>query len=221
MKVYCFCKYPEPGKVKTRLAQTIGDNEAAILYEKMLCSMLRLADSSSFHFTFYHSGSSQENFEQLLPHQRFLEQPDGSLGQKLEYLMKWHFEQDDEPLCFIGSDCIEMETTTLEYAANDLRDRDIVFGPATDGGYYLIAMNKLQKNLFADIPWSTEKVLESSINQCYDDDLTYSLLDIKADIDTFEDLPDTWKSSYQQLIKGNADYAEFKNTGKIPSNIPQ
>jgi len=85
----------------------------------------------------------------------------------------------------IGTDLITLEASDIQKAFEALDSNTVVFGPAQDGGYYLIGLTQMKPELFKNIPWSTAEVLNRSLEKI---DHTYQLLQIKNDIDTVEDL---------------------------------
>ena len=91
-------------------------------------------------------------------------------------------------IVLIGTDCYELSATILESAFAALEDSDAVVGPASDGGFYLIGLNRLIPDIFLDREWSTNKVLGETIEILLRLDITHQLLPELSDIDTFDDL---------------------------------
>ncbi len=208
--IILFVKYPQQGRVKTRLARTVGDEEAVLIYRSLvthLIGMLRETDADELCVSFdpvdkraeveaWIGGLwSAEKGGALAtrPALTFRAQCEGDLGERMETTFSEIFQQHEGaemPAPFIvamGSDCIELDGQTLQAAWQALRAKDVVFGPTVDGGYYLLAMKALQSVLFQDIPWSMEDTLEVSLQRCRDAGLQVELLDEKHDIDTEED----------------------------------
>jgi glycosyltransferase A (GT-A) superfamily protein (DUF2064 family) len=88
----------------------------------------------------------------------------------------------------IGTDCLEINHKLINNTFNFLNNHHMVIGPATDGGYYLIGLNKIYYHIFNDIDWSTDKVLKQTLVKARDLNIKYKLLDFKNDIDILEDL---------------------------------
>ena len=87
----------------------------------------------------------------------------------------------------IGSDCPEVTTGDIRAAWRELRTHDVVLGPATDGGYWLIGLRQTRPELFAGIAWSSETVLAETLRRAKSAGLHIQLLRILADVDTAED----------------------------------
>jgi glycosyltransferase A (GT-A) superfamily protein (DUF2064 family) len=95
----------------------------------------------------------------------------------------------------IGTDCLEITNSLLSQSFDLLDDSDLVLGPATDGGYYLIGLKAVVETIFQDIHWSTEKVLKQTIKKAKEIKLSYKFLDFNNDIDNIHDL-----NNYKYLI---------------------
>jgi hypothetical protein len=96
--------------------------------------------------------------------------------------------QDYDKVIVIGTDCPDYTCEYIEQAINLLDETDVVIGPAMDGGYVLIGMKKAYEFLFYDIPWSSNAVLETTIEKIKNHSLSYALLPSLRDIDTPDDL---------------------------------
>jgi rSAM/selenodomain-associated transferase 1 len=107
--------------------------------------------------------------------------------------------QKHSSVILLGSDCPYIDKELLEEAFEKLRYSDIVIGPATDGGYYLIGMKKVYESLFTNMPWSSEHVFKITKNRMEDLSLNYVALKPLSDIDTEAD----WKN-YQSFVKRNS-----------------
>ena len=137
-----FVKFPEPGRVKTRLAAEIGHELAAELYSAFLSDLIpRFRDITARRVLAYtpNDDRSRQFFERLADGQFELwAQPEGNLGER----MRSFFEAfGPEPVVLMGSDSPTLLRNHVEHALNVLRSVDCVLGPATDGGVYLIGMH--------------------------------------------------------------------------------
>ena len=94
---------------------------------------------------------------------------------------------DSTKVIIIGSDCAELSSEDIEAAFSKLRDHDVVFGPAEDGGYYLLGMNAMHEELFHEMPWSQEGLLEETLRKTSALGLSHYELPTKSDIDYWED----------------------------------
>ncbi|MFN2262131.1 MAG: DUF2064 domain-containing protein, partial [Psychroflexus sp.] len=108
------------------------------------------------------------------------------LGAKMQAAFEWGFAQGYSRICIVGSDLLELETSDLDKAFQELERNDLVFGPANDGGYYLMGMSALHKEAFLEKAWSTDSVLQKTLEDTKN--FSHSLLKTKIDIDTIEDL---------------------------------
>ncbi len=187
-KLIVLLKNPVLGKVKTRLAKTIGDEKALKVYERLLeeCSQVCSACQAK-RFLFF---TDQIDESSLWPNQtfeKFLQQGEG-LGERLIHAGETAEKLSEGPVVFIGSDCYDLGAEHIEEAFEQLNHTDLVFGPANDGGYYLIGMKVFDPKLFKGIRWSTEHVLSETIEIAKQENKSILLLEELIDLDTFEDL---------------------------------
>jgi hypothetical protein len=111
----------------------------------------------------------------------------GDLGVRLKHALTFGMHQSSQ-VCIIGSDCPALNADIIKSSFEGLADKDVILGPADDGGYYLIASRVKDKDIFNQISWSTENVLSQTIQQVMNKGLSYNLLPMLSDIDTIEDL---------------------------------
>lgn len=183
-----FVKKPEIGKVKTRLAEGIGDEQALAVYLKLLERTLAITQPLAMDkFVYY----SPEIVHDDLWNEDFFykaRQAEGDLGIKMRTAFEERFEVGYQRVCIIGSDCYELSTQIIEQAFSELKQHDTVIGPSTDGGYYLLGMQALQETLFTNKPWSSEQVLEQTVADIKKQQLSCFLLPELTDVDREEDL---------------------------------
>jgi uncharacterized protein len=183
-----FAKVPALGKVKTRLAAEIGDEQALSIYKKLLFYTFDLADELPC-YTLACLTSEDEITLESIPFDGFYAQKANvDLGGKMSDAIAYSLARGFERVVVIGTDCAELNAQILEEAFVALLTRDVVIGPAKDGGYYLIGMNKTHHKLFEGINWSTEKVLDQTKTALTKLNLSFTLLPILSDIDTLADL---------------------------------
>ena len=183
-----FIKNPEPGKVKTRLAATIGNHKAYQVYLKLLKHTILAAQDVD--------AGKQVWYSAFIDSDDFISEPEfdkkvqrgKNLGARMLHAFKNGFNEDYDNIVIIGSDCPDVDPELLEQAFNELREHDLVIGPSADGGYYLLGMNTLREELFSDIDWSTERVLEQTLDKAKSLSLSVTCLPELNDIDTIEDL---------------------------------
>jgi len=182
-----FARSPELGKVKSRLALSIGNERALKYYLELLNYNDALFRSINALKKLFFKGD--RNFPvQLFQDFDFYEQSGNDLGQAMLNAQKLCFEQKRLPSVIVGCDCFDLKGTDIKEAFRLLNNNDVVFGPASDGGYYLIAVNQPWPELFDGISWGTSEVLAQSIKQCIDNKLSYALLDVRNDLDDAADL---------------------------------
>jgi len=174
---------PELGKGKTRLAQGIGPEKTLEVYRYLLNHTLKEAKSNSWETNLFLAGSSV--FKNNFGFEEF-DQIAGDLGEKMN--KAFETVNTGGKVVMIGTDCPELTNEIIAKAYLELDDKEVVFGPSKDGGYYLIGMRSYQADLLKGIPWSTEEVLEVSLGKCKELNLSVGILRELNDIDTVEDL---------------------------------
>ena len=183
-----FIKNPQKGNVKTRLAQTVGDEKALEVYHKLLkrtreiTSGLR-CDRQVWYSSFIEHDDiwSSENFEKRL-------QKGKDLGERMSHAFERAFIDGYKKVVIIGSDCADINGQFIEQAFHKLENSDVVVGPAQDGGYYLLGMREFHPDLFAGIDWSTSSVFQQTVKRIKEKQRSIELLPILNDIDTEDDL---------------------------------
>ena len=114
--------------------------------------------------------------------------PGSDLGERMSNAFKKGFDEGYSQIILIGSDLPDISKNVIKKGFDALIDNTVVFGPAKDGGYYLVGMNKFQTCIFESKPWSTSKLLEVTLNELQENHIKTALIDVLNDIDTFEDL---------------------------------
>jgi rSAM/selenodomain-associated transferase 1 len=185
-----FLKYPEPGKVKTRLAAEFGAEAAARLYREWVTGVLRAVQAArpSMHLVGYYDGAPADRFtEWSLLVDEWLPQPAGDLGTRLEAGFEWAHSRGG-PVLAIGTDCLDLHAFHLAAAVEHLQNTDVVFGPASDGGYYLVGTRRHVAGFFDGVRWSSPHTLADHWERCRALGLSVAILPELADIDTAADL---------------------------------
>ena len=184
-----FVKYPAPGEVKTRLAKTVGFEEAARmyrelagdnfkmmtpLYQRKICDLVVAFDPPD----------KERDFKKwfVLPCEYWAQQGNG-LGERLTSAFHEAFQRQAKRVIAVGSDTLNLTADILEEAFEKLATEDVVIGPARDGGYYLIGLSRQRAQLFQNIPWSTVHVLESTLTIIRKENLNFSFLHELEDLD--------------------------------------
>lgn len=181
-----FRKNPELGKVKTRLAASLGDDKALAIYEQLVQLTLTEAEKTNFELFSYFSSFIPTKDPKDKGHSKV--QVGSDLGERMKNAFEEVFSLGFKKVLIIGTDCPEISSKTLIQASQKLDNYELVIGPAEDGGYYLLGMRALQKDLFEGIAWSTDSVLERTLSKSDQNGLKVCLLEKLNDIDTAEDL---------------------------------
>jgi rSAM/selenodomain-associated transferase 1 len=185
-----FARKPELGKVKTRLAAQIGESAALSIYEKLLLHTKLVAEQCDCDTYVFLSQVSENDFWKEFSLEL---QSAGDLGEKMDAAFHHLFKLGYKRVVIIGNDCSELQPTHLTQAFAVLHERDIVIGPATDGGYYLLGMQNLHPALFYEKEWSTPTVFAETIYTIESLALTYDLLPMLTDVDEQKDVPPRWR----------------------------
>lgn len=181
-----FAKNMVKGKVKTRLAATIGDEAAMQVYQKLVAYTAGVTSRLPCHKYVYFDAFIQE--EELWKNYFKKLQQGYTLGDKMNNALQACFQNNYKSVVIIGTDCPQLTNSILSSAFNELNNYDVVLGPAADGGYYLIGMKEMHSQLFTNMQWSTANVCNETINRCKSLSLTYKLLPVLHDVDEEKDL---------------------------------
>jgi hypothetical protein len=187
-RLMIFVKAPRPGQVKTRLAQALGAEAASAVYRHLVERLLeRLNGLWPVELCFTPEDARSEIEPWLRTGWTARAQSPGDLGRRLSVAFEAAFDQGVTRAVVIGSDCVEVEPHDIHLAWAELDAHDLVVGPAQDGGYWLIALRHPQPLLFEGIPWSTSRVLATTLARARSLRLPVKLLRTLGDIDTLED----------------------------------
>jgi len=188
-----FVKYPTPGKVKTRLAKSIGDDKAAEIYNalaKDTLGKLSTGLNEDVSITIYFDPPNQEQeIKDWLPGNfNYLAQEGSDLGKRLQFGFSQSFQAGADHVIALGSDVLGFEASLRDKAVEELKNSDVVIGPCQDGGYYLIGLSQDCPTFFENIPWSTEKVLDLTLQVAQQKNLNPILINELEDLDEIEGL---------------------------------
>ncbi|NNC84593.1 MAG: glycosyltransferase [Bacteroidia bacterium] len=182
-----FTKNAELGKVKTRLAKSIGDEQALNVYSSLLKHTHAVTNELNCNKHLYYSERLEENDLWGGDYNCFV-QEGSDLGTKMKNAFEHAFQQGHNKVLIIGSDCFDLSKAEIEQAFDLLDTSDFVIGPAKDGGYYLLGMNAENIYVFEDMQYSHADVAKQTIEKIQSNNHSYSLLKELNDIDTVEDL---------------------------------
>lgn len=186
-----FTRNPELGKVKTRLAKTIGNEKALTVYKDLLLHTRNETQAIDCDkFVFYDSEIVENDIWSGTSYQKKL-QSNGDLGQRMHDAFKTLFEMGYSNCIIVGSDLFDLKAIIIETAFKELLNYEVVIGPAEDGGYYLLGLKKDDHAIFQNKDWGTASVFKATMRDL--ENKKVGLLDTLNDIDTFEDLE---RSSY-------------------------
>jgi hypothetical protein len=187
-----FTKAPIPGQVKTRLCPPLTPDEAASLHGSLVLDLLEHSCGVASTDRFLACAPPSDHvFFKILEERhgvRLLTQTGDDLGARMARAMADVFTLGYRRVLVIGTDLPTLPASAIGDAVQQLASRDLVLGPALDGGYYLIGLRKPAPELFAGIPWSTDRVLAQTQQKAAALGLSTGLLPVRRDIDTVEDL---------------------------------
>jgi uncharacterized protein len=187
-----FVRHPEKGKVKTRLAAKLGAAAALDIYERLLRHTREIAMGMTVDKFIFYADGIQMNDAWDQPGFFKKAQSAGDLGDRMMNAFEEIFAEGYSKVCIIGSDCAELSTSIVTKGFDALADSDVVIGPATDGGYYLLGMQQFYPQLFESIPWSTANVALQTIDIMHRSGIGVYQLPILSDVDEVEDVPAGW-----------------------------
>lgn len=181
-----FVKNPLPGKVKTRIAATAGTETALAIYRALLFRLRQVVAQLPYDRYAYfsnHLGPAEE-WPSRLYHCRIQQGQD--LGERMHRAIAEVLSEQPRAV-LVGSDIPGLNPTLLQQAFTALDDADVVLGPASDGGYYLVGMKEPCAEMFIGIDWSTPYVLQQTLAILNGMGKNTMLLPELSDVDTEED----------------------------------
>jgi rSAM/selenodomain-associated transferase 1 len=183
-----FARNPEAGKVKTRLAATLGNEMALAIYKKLLKRTIAVTQNLPVDkIVYFSNGIEGDDFWDSKHYYKQVQQGN-DLGKKMKNAFASTFDNGYDRLVIIGTDCPGLEPAIIMGAFVHLNVYDVVIGPAEDGGYYLLGMKRLYPQLFENISWSTSTVFNDTLKKCDCLGLKYHLLPVLNDVDEEADL---------------------------------
>lgn len=183
-----FVRNARIGQVKTRLASSVGDENALKIYIHLLNYTAAVSEKCEAHKAVFYSDIIEEADEFMVPVFRKYLQYGKDLGERMMNAFLKAFSMGYSRVVIIGSDCVELNEKMLDDAFAQLEKNEVVIGPAADGGYYLLGMNRFIKELFKGKEWSTDNVLLDTLLDLKKQGITYSMLPTLHDIDEEKDL---------------------------------
>jgi len=196
-RLILFARYAEAGRAKTRLIPALGAEGAAALHRRLVLRVLRMArgacQRAKAELEIRFDGGSEDKLRHWLGITTLCRpQSEGDLGQRMCEAFQESFREGVLSTVIIGSDCPTLTPEVAAAAFEALSEAPVVFGPANDGGYYLIGLSRVVPELFRGIPWGQETVLADSLGALAKAGLRPALLPRLDDLDRPEDLP-AWR----------------------------
>lgn len=202
-----FARAPVRGAVKTRLAASLGDAEALAVYRAMgrrvMEGVARVAACDVV------VSCTPDTLGELVrawlgDRWRIEGQGEGDLGARMASAIDRRVADGAGRIVVIGTDCPDVDADVVDQAFDALRDADVVLGPASDGGYYLIGVQRALPVLFDDVPWSSRTTLRTTLYRAAATGLTVVLLNELRDIDTADDW-EAWTAAGGSLDLGTTE----------------
>lgn len=189
-KLVLYAKYPHQGTVKTRLAKDIGDIKAVALYTGWVEDQIAAHNDQKYHLAIsLNDHKDIEKFAILFGVEKNIlaVQKGRDLGARMYNTLRENTQNGFLTL-IAGTDIPSLTPEIVNEACLALTNHDIVLGPSHDGGYYLIGMKSVHKELFDKLQWSTDTVLDDTLTRIIESKLSYHILPTLRDIDTIDDL---------------------------------
>jgi uncharacterized protein len=207
MKERCliiFIRYPEKGRVKTRLAQYLGDDLTLDLYKHFLFDILTMCRMIDAEIMIAYSISEQRKDDSLFFSEQYMHfcQKGDDLGQRMFNALCEAAERGCNKCVLLGSDIPDLPAAIINDAYKALDSQDITLGPSADGGYYLIGFRseRIDNSIFDKVKWGTESVLKDTLENIEKTGMSFSLLQEWCDIDDLYTLK-RYYSRYKQQKK--------------------
>ncbi len=191
-----FTRNPELGKVKTRLAKTVGDQAALSIYTFLLQHTKTVTQQLDCDKHVYYSVKVREDDIWDASIFQKKQQLGDNLGARMAHAFQEAFREGYGKVMIIGSDLYDISPEDLELAFTSLGDNEAVIGPARDGGYYLLGMTTFIPEVFQQKNWGTDTVLRDTLNDLQH--MKYQLLEERNDVDLYEDIEGI--EAFQQFI---------------------
>jgi rSAM/selenodomain-associated transferase 1 len=188
-----FTKYPESGRVKTRLISAVGKKNATEIHKNLTEHCLTRLSHAAMPLTVFYTGGTNKRMTDWLPGVSLVKQEGADLGQRMVAAFSHTRALGRGHILLAGSDCPDLSTKLIRQGLKILDNHDLVLGPSFDGGYYLIGISAGYAPadlipLMADISWGTGEVLQMTLTRIQSAGSSCGLLPTLHDIDRPEDL---------------------------------
>lgn len=214
-----FLKTPKPGFVKTRLQPELTKEESGLLYTAFLQD-IQIRFEKREEFTCWYAVAPEEyevdKLAAVIQSKNIFLQTGNDLGQRMTNAMTHIFKKGYQNILLIGSDIPQLPLSLISTSFNLLKQKTchLILGPADDGGYYLIGMFELIKDIFHDISWSTASVFEQTLEKARRQKYIVHILKHLSDIDDYSSL----RNLYRYIGRLNRDSEDFPSQTWIALN---
>ncbi len=203
-------KAPRLGEVKTRFQPELSPGTSLELYHAMgkdLVNHFSLSDYFDLFIQYSPETAEGKMRSWLGSHLHYIPQRGANLGEKLQRAFLEAFNRHHQKVCIMGSDLPTLQQNDILNSFVKLESADVVLGPATDGGYYLVALKQSHPEIFHDIDWSTELVFQQTLTKAQQQKLSVMQLEMREDVDTYQEVVALWNHF-------------LENEDKLKKNIP-
>jgi hypothetical protein len=183
--IIVFVKNLVEGRVKTRLAKSIGNFAALEVYGELLNITEKAVLGTGLSSWVFFSDHIEETHWKSS--KKFVQSGE-DLGARMKQAFEQAFAAGYESVILIGSDLPDIDTALIKEGFSRLKQHEVVFGTAEDGGYYLVGLNSMVNDIFSNKPWSTPHLLSTTLQELKALGMDIALLNNLNDIDTVEDL---------------------------------
>ncbi|MFZ5867424.1 MAG: TIGR04283 family arsenosugar biosynthesis glycosyltransferase [Thermodesulfobacteriota bacterium] len=221
-RVVLFTRYPEPGRTKTRMIPFLGAEKAADLHAQMteftLERLNEVRNRRAVSIEIRYAGGTERLMRRWLGKPFvYADQGPGDLGTRMLRSCADAFRQGAKRVVIVGTDCPGWGATTIEKAFRLLLRKDVVLGPARDGGYYLVGLSRLVPEIFQEIPWGTDQVMQATGEAIRSHGISAEIIDVFQDVDRPEDLP-VWEETV--LARYGCSLARYERDFAIRRSSP-
>jgi len=186
-----FAKAPIAGHAKTRLIPKLGAVGAAELHQKLVLHTLdNLTNANCWDTLLWCADDIQHEFFQqcyIDYNLKLFAQHGDDLGQRMYHAANLSLK-DYNSICIVGTDCPVLKEENISEAFETLNYTDIVFNPAEDGGYVLVAAKSIERKVFEGIQWGSSEVMHKTLEKTKQMNLDTKLLKTLWDVDVPDDL---------------------------------
>ena len=187
-EIVVFGRWPEPGRVKTRLAHAIGPTAATGVYRALLDHTLVEAAATKLPVTLALVGTPKNGGWRVPTDVRIESQAEGDLGKRMRSAFENRFVAGARAAVLIGSDLPYLTAGLIMKAVAALERVPAVLGPATDGGYWLLGQTAPGYDLFSGVPWSSRRTADATRRRIAEIPAPHDELSVLRDLDTVQDL---------------------------------